>query len=224
LERIRSGEFGVGQWLPSEAELQREYSISQTPVRRALQELERAGFIRRHQGLGSIVVSREIAAVTRMIGLGAELRERGHEVVAKVLGDPTRVEAEPAVQEALALPAGAKALRLDRVFLVDGVPAVLFEHYLSPRVPIRPEQLAHASSLYQYLSEVGAPPDWADESITADLLSPARAEVLGRPAGIPVLVRRRTAYSASNLPIEFATYWICAENYSMALSLRSTFP
>jgi GntR family transcriptional regulator len=223
LRRIRSGEFAVGEWLPSEADLQREYGMSQTPVRRALKELEQAGLIRRHQGRGSVVRGQEILAATRMIGLGSELRERGHQVGVKVIGTPKLVEPPPAAVQALGLAASEPAVHLMRVFEVDGTPSVLFEHYLSPAITLETGQLEAAPSLYTYLTERGAAPSWAHEEIRAGLLTTAQGALLGRPAGCPVLIRERTAYGKDDQAIEYATYWICAEGYSVALHLQSTF-
>ncbi|MDR1634555.1 MAG: GntR family transcriptional regulator [Bifidobacteriaceae bacterium] len=223
LRRIRVGEFGVGEWLPSESELQKEYAMSQTPVRRALTELEQAGMIRRHQGRGSVVTSQEIVATTRMIGLGSELRERGHEVSVRVLAEPELAPPPEAAATALGLEPDVTAVRLDRMFLVDGSPGVLFRHYLAPSIPIQLGQLAQAPSLYTYLSECGASPAWAHESVSAGALDQDQADLLEQSAGTPVLIRERTSYAADDTPIEYATYWICAQGYSMALHLQSIF-
>jgi DNA-binding GntR family transcriptional regulator len=46
-DRIESGEIGVGDRLPSEADLVVEFGVSRTMARRALDELRRQGLVRR---------------------------------------------------------------------------------------------------------------------------------------------------------------------------------
>lgn len=57
-ERIQHAELQVGDFLPSENELCKTYSITRTTARKALDELVKDGFIERQQGKGSVVVER----------------------------------------------------------------------------------------------------------------------------------------------------------------------
>src|SRR5215213_10209370 len=50
--RIESGEIGVGDRLPSEADLVSDFGVSRTTARRALDELRREGLVRREPGRG----------------------------------------------------------------------------------------------------------------------------------------------------------------------------
>ncbi len=56
-ERIESGEIGVGDRLPSEADLVAEFGVSRTTARRALDELRRQGLVRREPGRGTFLAS-----------------------------------------------------------------------------------------------------------------------------------------------------------------------
>jgi len=56
--RIQVGTYGVGDYLPSEHELCRTYSITRTTARKALDELLKEGFIEKHHGKGSRVKER----------------------------------------------------------------------------------------------------------------------------------------------------------------------
>lgn len=57
LHRIENNTYPDGAKLPSENELCKEFGISRPTVRQALLRLESEGFIRKHQGKGSIVQS-----------------------------------------------------------------------------------------------------------------------------------------------------------------------
>ena len=55
LEKIISRQLLPGQQLPTEIELARQFGVSRITSKRALEELENEGHIRRHQGQGSFV-------------------------------------------------------------------------------------------------------------------------------------------------------------------------
>lgn len=57
-ERIRSGEFGAGEMLPSEAALGQEYDLARTAVRSALAVLRAEGLVESVRGLGTVVRER----------------------------------------------------------------------------------------------------------------------------------------------------------------------
>jgi DNA-binding LacI/PurR family transcriptional regulator len=65
VSRIRRGEFGPGDMLPSENQLCEEYGVSVTTARRALLELVKEGMVRRRMGVGTMVAPR-----VRQLSLG----------------------------------------------------------------------------------------------------------------------------------------------------------
>lgn len=58
LARIRRGEFGPGDQLPSESQLCEQYGVSITTARRALLELVKEGVVQRRAGVGTMVSPR----------------------------------------------------------------------------------------------------------------------------------------------------------------------
>jgi DNA-binding GntR family transcriptional regulator len=61
-EAIEVGAIAVGDLLPTEAELSRRHGVSRHTVREALGELRSMGLIESRQGVGSIVVRRDVSA------------------------------------------------------------------------------------------------------------------------------------------------------------------
>lgn len=57
LDDIRSGRYGVDDQLPTEAELQKRFSVSRHTVRQALRELQDQGYVYTQQGIGTRVRS-----------------------------------------------------------------------------------------------------------------------------------------------------------------------
>ena len=56
MDKIRSGEFAVGDQLPSEAALTQRFGVSRTVVREAVSRLKAAGLVTTRQGKGTVVV------------------------------------------------------------------------------------------------------------------------------------------------------------------------
>lgn len=56
-EQIEAGTWSVGQQLPSEHEMTREYGVGRSSIREAIRKLENNGLVRVHQGVGTFVVS-----------------------------------------------------------------------------------------------------------------------------------------------------------------------
>ena len=56
--QIQQGNFQIGEYLPSENELCKRFSIARTTARKALDELVKEGFVERHQGKGSRIKER----------------------------------------------------------------------------------------------------------------------------------------------------------------------
>ncbi|WP_186317817.1 GntR family transcriptional regulator [Curtobacterium sp. 9128] len=74
-DRIRAGEFAVGDRLPSEADLLAHYEISAITLRRALDMLREAGYVERRPRVGTTVVSVEpsILSATDALEIGVVL-------------------------------------------------------------------------------------------------------------------------------------------------------
>lgn len=58
-EQITGKKYDVGAILPPEPELEKEFSVSRTTVRRAIDLLVREGFLSVRQGFGTQVISRK---------------------------------------------------------------------------------------------------------------------------------------------------------------------
>lgn len=69
LHQIGSGELGSGQRVPSESELIARFQVSNTTVRRCLNDLAREGYIHRQRGRGSFVSELATTALRASFGI-----------------------------------------------------------------------------------------------------------------------------------------------------------
>jgi GntR family transcriptional regulator len=200
-------ELQPGDRLPSTAELAEIAEVSSISVRRALDELERAGRIRRHQGLGTFVAEPRIATDPTRPG----------ELLHTLIGEPER---PPTVTTSLiALSVGlpsstiAKALGVDtgqpvweiwRKRSIEGPDEMsdqILERAVLPlsRVPaIDQDGLARGDSLYRFVQErYGLTDEHTEQAFEVDSPNSWEAEQLGLPAKEPVVRIRGVSFDAA---------------------------
>ncbi|WP_195913924.1 FadR/GntR family transcriptional regulator [Planomicrobium sp. YIM 101495] len=88
------GELAVGDKLPPERELAKEFGVSRTSVRDALQVLELAGKIETRQGGGSFIRTTEVASLKN--DLGSSIAETEEQLVMEMLELRMALELESA--------------------------------------------------------------------------------------------------------------------------------
>jgi len=217
--RIEMGELTEGRQLPSEAELQREFQASRTPVRQALRRLQSDGLIVRAQGKGSFVASAKIGVALRpMVSFGNELRRQGHDVDARTLSVEW-AEAPTEVVQWLGLENG-QGTHIRRLLIVDGVPLTYFEHWLAPTVAHSVIVAAGSfPSLYQLLQEHGREPWYGTETIGAAVADHEMAEMLDYEEGAPLVTLLRISRDLERRPIEYTNYVVRADRYEYEINL-----
>jgi GntR family transcriptional regulator len=217
--RIESGELTEGRQLPSEAELQREFQASRTPVRQALRRLQSDGLIVRAQGKGSFVASAKIGVALRpMVSFGNELRRQGHDVDARTLSVEWAAAPSEVVQW-LGLEDG-QGTHIQRLLTVDGVPLTFFDHWLAPTVPHAVFLAAgNFPSLYQLLQEQGREPWYGTETIGASVADGEMADMLDYEEGAPLVTLLRVSRDMERRPVEYTNYVVRADRYEYQINL-----
>ena len=207
-DRIRRGQYRPGQPLPAQRLLRAEFGVTLMTLRQALNVLGDAGLVIRQPGRGTFVTPPPAAyRMETLRSLSDELRAQGVEVVTEVLG--TRLVRPPrGVVAAGDLAPNARALRLERLRHVDGLPLVRQVSWI-------PSPLAEAirgvdfttTALYAALAQVcDATVASASERVRTGLLSTEMYGLLRRPAGTPVFLSDRVTrgVDATTLVVEEA--------------------
>lgn len=158
-------------------------------LRQALRRLEDDGLLSQQPGRGTFVASPKVAyRLDSLRGLAEDLRAQGQPVTTEILAQELR---RPVAWAAAELGTG-KALRLERLRLVAGRPAV---HQVSwVRGTALAGQDLSAGSLYAALAELGVVVHRASEVVRPGLLDQAVATLLRQPTGTPVFVSERVTY------------------------------
>lgn len=203
--RIRSGAVAVGELLPSEAELCREFATSRGPVRQALAALRDEGLIGGGQGRRPVVLDavpaqpfESFLSFTRRAELTGHVPgQRLHEIALRHPG--------PAVAAALHLEPEDYAVQLIRLRLLDDRPAMLERMTYVEKVgrPLLEADL-NAGSIYALLGANGVDLHAARHTFDAVAADTLDAELLGVDVGHPLLRERRLTWNSAGETLEWS--------------------
>ncbi len=216
-ERIAKGELGAREPIPSERQLEKDYSVSRTTIRRAIELLVRQGFLYREHGRGTFVSPHKLQkGISELTSFTEDMKRRGLAPGQKILEigpavPPDEVRARLELREDR-----EKVLRVERLRLGDGAPMGLqTSFYVLPEgQTISREELEEVGSIYRILQEkFHLIPTEADETLEVALASPREASLLQIVPGSPLLLSERTTYSQYRQVIEFVRILYRGDRY-----------
>jgi GntR family transcriptional regulator len=220
-EQIACGRLAEGQRLGGELELAREWGVSRITIRNALALLKREGLIVTRHGRGSFVRAPRVRQILgRLETLDDSLAEQGLASATRILdfrfGQPTAV-----ARTALALPAGAEVLMVERVHLVAeeplalvrmAIPAGIGAHFSRRDVEEHP--------LYELLpARLGIAIGAATQTLRAAAADAAGARALLLAERAPVLVCERVTHAEGGEPLIYTLFTYRADRFEFRVTL-----
>jgi GntR family transcriptional regulator len=200
--QIESGDLGPMAQVPSETELAERFSVSRMTARKALDRLVGDGMLFRQPGKGTFVAPTKLYhGASQGLSFSAAMRAQGLACETRVL-EAEVVRAPSNVARALSLPAGAQAIFLRRLRLVDREPAAIHLSYLPGRLSALLEADL-SGSLSDLMSSIGARVERSEDSVEAVLATGEEAQLLAVAEGSPLVLIRGTAYSSGNEPVRY---------------------
>ncbi len=219
-ERIAAGEWAPGQTIPSERELMRATGLSRMTVRQAVAELTHEGLLRRDHGRGTFVVSPGVAQEVHGVysfseGMRAQGRTPSSRLLARDLVHATDEQAT-----ALALDPGERVIRITRLRLIDGLPAMLDVAALPYRLCPDLLRADLSGSLYALLrAEYDLPPVRSTDTLEAVAATPEQAVALEVAPGSPLILMRRLALTHDDVPLELTEEYARPDRCRYRISL-----
>ena len=205
LQRIVSGEWAPGTFIPSESALANEYKVSVGTLRKALDSLASDNVVIRYQGKGTVVATHDQDSslfrffhLTRLDGTRSLPTSR---ILVR-----TKRQASEQEREALALAHGAEVIHIQRVRELEGTPALLEDVVVCAKrfatLDSHPETLPN--TLYQlYQQRFGSNVSHAEERLFAVAASKDEQTHLGIAEGTPILEIRRIAKDIQDQALEY---------------------
>lgn len=217
LGRIERGELRQGQKLPSEREYADQLGVSLAPIRQAILDLTKEGYLHRTRGRGTFVqeakVDEKIAILSsftqsmRAKGLEPDIHIRFRGLV----GTNGTIARALETRE-------RKLLLIRRLASVEGEPVALLDAYLSPQTfpKLVQAELLH-DSLYQTMEALyGVVPTRAVSTIEV-IRCQEEAELLGLTPGTPALQVEGITFDADDRPVEFSRVIYRADRFRFTI-------
>jgi GntR family transcriptional regulator len=209
-----------GDRLPSTTELAEIAEVSSISVRRALDELERAGKITRRQGLGTFVAESRSAEdparpgelLQTLLDKHADLPTVSTSLISISVGMPGAT-----IATALGVDSGHPVWEIWRKHSVDNADGIL-ERAVLPlrRVPaIDRALLAEGGSLYRFIEErYGLEDDYTEQALEVDTPSSWEAQHLGIAAGDPIVRVRGVSFDVEGKAFACFERCYCAGKFT----------
>ena len=221
LDQILQGKWVVGEFLPSENQLAKEYQVSRQTVRRALAELQREGRITTHKGKGSIVAQPKLEQdLLRFYSLARSFSKGSGRVSSRIL-HRDRTITDPVVARHLRIEPTAPVVVISRLRYLDGEPIMLETSYLPSSMCPGLEKKGHLDALYDHLEMAyGVYISRAEEYLQAVSATPEEASHLDLPHGTPVFLVERVSYTSDDQAVEFRHSVIRGDRFRYKVELH----
>ena len=191
-----------GAALPSEARLAERFNVGRTTVREALKLVEQEGLIDVRHGSGRFArphlsVERPISRYESVTEL---LRSLGYQSTNRIVAREVRA-ANSDERSALALPAGAQVVALDRVRYAEGEAIICSRDVMPHALLADVADSDWEGSLLDILATRGHRPVMATSHFSASRLPEPFASAVPLRAEDPWLLARQVSRDAAGLPI-----------------------
>lgn len=207
-EKIETGQYQVGDQLPDEMSVCRQYSCSRMTVKKAYDMLVMEGYIYRKQGQGSFVQLRSLKhkpefklEERELLGFTRASKGKGQ---SKILHFGLMF-ATPEIAKHLNIRVNDPVYDICRVRMIEDRPYVIEQTYISPNVIPGITKSVLQGSIYDYIettlgSRIGA----SQRTTFADVSTEQDQQELGLQPVEPVLVVEQVAFLDNGTPFEYS--------------------
>jgi len=225
LDRIRKRIYKINEAIPSELEIQKQFSVSRITVRRAITELEREGYLNRKPGKGTFITNHRIEKVTQELndisswtetlkGMGIKPKTVKREIIQVI----------PPKEIAIALNLGPneKVTKIKRWRTGNGIPFCIMTNYILSYLVPNIEKINWTSeSLYKvYEEKYNINFGMARETVEAKTATKEESLFLNISLESPILTITRITCNTNNKPFEIVKSSNNADVYKYVVTLK----
>lgn len=221
VNRIKDKVWLPGSLIPTEQELMKEFDVSRTTIRQAINALAQDDLLEKRQGKGTIVKSQKlIGTLGRLTGFAEEVMEKGYLPHSKLLRyklyDDLFIE-----KKKLQLASDEKVMIIERIRFADDEPIAIERTCWPEQIgKILVKHDLDGAKYYQILEEHNIYLKKANETISAVNATPYEADLLGISGGQALLEMTRLSYGIDDRPIEYTKTKFRSDLYQYHVELH----
>jgi len=221
-DEILSNRYPVGGALPSEYMLEQRFLVSRITVRRALEELERAGLIERSQGRSATILPRPAPPIVDVGQEMASALAEAADMRPRILSFRW-IRPEADLAETLQVAPDSRVLWVTRLRCRLGQPVGHTSVHMPEEIGREmSEEVLERLPLIEVLRTGGHVAHSAEQLLSAAPAPPVIAKLLDLAPGAPVFSLRRLMRDAEGRPILLLHASMRWDRFSYPLSLRQT--
>lgn len=211
--QIRSARLNPGDRLEAEGLLTQRFQVSRITLRQAVAELVRKQLLVRKQGKGTFVTAPAVRHdLRRSHGLLGSLFSQARGASARLL--QYELQVPPAeIAATLRLGPDQRALRLERLYLIDRRAVALAQAWLVPEVGTLASATAKLLSTEDMMRQVGIVIASSEVTMRAETAGAVVGRALNISTRAPVLVLRRRTVGDDGAVKEAGRVWFCSDAY-----------
>lgn len=216
---IARGVYVAGSRIPSEMELAKSYGVGRITVRRAIEELSRAGYLNRQQGRGTFVcapkLKRKIRQKDDVQSFSNACRVNGMEPGACVISRKI-LPADSTEAQFFGVPVGTDLICVERVRTADGVPVMLENniYVYEDNAYLSTAPLSNQSIFEFVRNRTGRTPAFTDPcTLEIACASPEVAQLLAVPVGEPLFYMEAFFFDEQRRPFIIGRQRIVGSRY-----------
>lgn len=193
------------QKLPSERDMCAMWCLNRTTLRSAIHRLVTEGVLYNRIGAGTFVAPQKLVRnLQDVVGFGSAACNAGRELSTSLISSGVR-EANKQIAQKMKLPLGHKIFVLERVRLLENVPALLEIAYLDAQRFKGIEEFDFSKlSLYYVLEEnYHIRITHGEEKLNVTYTDEEEAQHLEISEGVPVIYQTGVVSDENNVPVEY---------------------
>mgnify|MGYP002561876359 CR=1 FL=1 len=220
-QQIKEKRYPCGTLLPTEPELEQQFSVSRTTVRKAVSMLAADGYVKVTQGKGTEVLDTStVQKLNSITSITEALTAKGYCVTTQGM-DIRKTAAGEQVAQALEIPEGEEVYQIQRLQCADGIPIAIMTNYLKVgQTPGLESYSGTFSGLYSFLEQkYNIVMREAVEYLSAVAASFTEAQLLHIEVGAPLLCSRRISCNSLGV-FEYSVNKLVADKYEYCVYLH----
>lgn len=220
IESIRSGKLKPGMTVPSENEIIREYGVSNTTARKALQEIELAGWAKRVKGRGTFVLQRDvIRSANRILSFTRNMLEAGYQPSARII-DIRTTDGFSLILNGRQYSMAGPVYRIQRLRFADEIPMLLETRYVSRQLFPGITEHDLTGSIYEIYETVYGVhlKEEVIQMSCAQIVSPEERQLFGSDEPVPAFLIEGATFSGNGIPLEMEHSYYRGDKYSFTIT------